>query len=182
MTIKRYSAFRKAPALLEPHHQIRQIWHTDARDIVLYTNTKIMLAVVSFHIHHHVVPWARISLTLFRHLSLSSIAFTRSFRLYSVSIQNSCALVQARRPTPACPCEGVHRRTSLMSSSSCMSCSSNFNGFRDVKLSTISNIFRVLILLLDSWYLHCSGLLVLSKVGDLSRGWPESFLFNSVVS
>ena len=44
------------------------------------------------HDHHHVVPLARISLTLSRHFSLSFIAFAR-------------------------PYDGVHRSTSLMSSS-----------------------------------------------------------------
>ena len=63
------------------------------------------------------MPLAQISLTLFCHLFLSSIAFVRSSRLHLVSLETSCTCVQASRSTPARPCAGVHRRTSLMSSS-----------------------------------------------------------------
>ena len=64
-----------------------------------------------------VLPLSRISLTLSRHSSLSSIAFSRSSKLHTVSIQSCCRYVQAGRPTPARPCHGVHKRTSVMSSS-----------------------------------------------------------------
>ena len=62
--------------------------------------------------HHHVVLVARISLTLSRHLSLSFIASGRS------SGQHSCWMyVRAGHPAFARPCVGVHKSTSLMSSS-----------------------------------------------------------------
>ena len=69
------------------------------------------------HHHHHVVPLARISLTLSRHLSLSFIASGRSSGLHPVSSHSCCMNVRAGRPAFARPYAGVHRSTSLMSSS-----------------------------------------------------------------
>ena len=67
--------------------------------------------------HHHVAPPARISLTLSRHFSLSFIASGRSSGLHPVSSHSCCMYVRAGRPTLAHPYVGVHRSTSLMSSS-----------------------------------------------------------------
>ena len=69
------------------------------------------------HHHHHVVPLARISLTLSRHFSLLFIAFGRSSGLHPVSSQSCCMYVRAGRPAFAWSYAGVHRGTSLMSSS-----------------------------------------------------------------
>ena len=69
------------------------------------------------HHHHHVVPPARISLTLSRHFFLSFIAFGRSSGLHPVSLHSCCMYVRAGRPAFAWPYAGVHRSTSLMSSS-----------------------------------------------------------------
>ena len=55
-----------------------------------------------------------ISLTLSRHSSLSSIAPGRSSSRHPVSIQSCCRYVLLGHPTLACPCEGVHKRMSLM--------------------------------------------------------------------
>ena len=63
------------------------------------------------------MPLARISLTLSRHFSLSFIASCWSSGLYPVSLHSCCMYVQAGRPAFAWPCVGVHRSTSLMSSS-----------------------------------------------------------------
>ena len=72
----------------------------------------------SLHIHHyHVVPLARISLTLSRHSSLSFIASGWSSGLHPVSSHCCCMYVRAGRPAFARPYVGVHRSTSLMSSS-----------------------------------------------------------------
>ena len=60
---------------------------------------------------------ARISLTLSCHFSLSFIASGRSSGLHSVSSQSCRMSVRAGRPTFARPYVGVHRSTSLMSSS-----------------------------------------------------------------
>ena len=76
--------------------------------ICLFLSQKI----VSMTFHPHVVMVARISLTLSRHFSLSFIASGRS------SSSHSCWMyVRAGRPTFARPCVGVHKSTSLMSSS-----------------------------------------------------------------
>ena len=72
------------------------------------------LLIVKQHHHHHVVPPARISLTLCRHFSLLFIAFSE---LHHVSSHSCCMYVRAGRPAFAWPYVGVHRSTSLMSSS-----------------------------------------------------------------
>ena len=78
------------------------------------------------HHHHHVMPLARISLTLSRHFSLSFIASGRSSGLHPVSSYSCCMYVRAGHPSFAWPYAGVHRSTSLMSSSlllhQCLAC------------------------------------------------------------
>ena len=69
------------------------------------------------HHHHHVVPLARISLTLSRHFSLSFIASGSSSGLHSVSSHSCCMYVRAGRPAFTRPYVGLHKSTSLMSSS-----------------------------------------------------------------
>ena len=85
-----------------------------------------MYQYVYHHHHHRVVPLAHISLTLSHHSSLSFIASGRSSGLHPVSSQSCCMLVRAGRPAFVRPYEGVHRRTSLMSSSlllqQCLAC------------------------------------------------------------
>ena len=63
------------------------------------------------------MPLAWISLTLSRHFSLSFITSSRSSGLHPVSSQSCCMYVQVCRPAFARPYAGVHRSTSLMSSS-----------------------------------------------------------------
>ena len=95
------------------------------------------LSVFDWYHHHHVVPLAQISLTLSRHFSLSFIASGESSGLHPVSSHSCCMYVRAGRPAFAWPYVGVHRSTSLMSSSlllpavSCMSDSSSLDSFRD---------------------------------------------------
>ena len=69
------------------------------------------------HHHHHVVPPAWISLTLSRLFSLSFIASGRSSGLHPISSHSCCMYVRAGCPAFARPYVGVHRSTSLMSSS-----------------------------------------------------------------
>ena len=69
------------------------------------------------HHHHHVALVARISLTLSRHSSLSFIASGRSSGQYTVSSHSCWMYVRAGHPALARPCVGVHKSTSLMSSS-----------------------------------------------------------------
>ena len=59
----------------------------------------------------------RISLTSSCHSSLSLIAFGRPSGLHPVSSHSRCMYVRAGHPTFAWPYVGVHRSTSLMSSS-----------------------------------------------------------------
>ena len=66
---------------------------------------------------HHFVPLARVSLTLSRHFSLSFITSGRSSGLHSVSTHICCMYVLARSPAFPRPYVGVHKSTSLMSSS-----------------------------------------------------------------
>ena len=63
------------------------------------------------------VPLARISLVLSRHFSLSFITSGRSSGLHPLSSHSCCMYVRAGRPAFARPYVGVHRSTSLMSSS-----------------------------------------------------------------
>ena len=74
---------------------------------------------LNHHHHHHqdVVPLARISLTLSRHFPLSFMAPGRSSGLHPVSSQSCRMYVRAGRPAFARPYVGVHRSTSLISSS-----------------------------------------------------------------
>ena len=60
---------------------------------------------------------ASIDSPLSHHLSLSFTISSRSSRLHPVSVQSFCRYVLLGRPVVACPCEEVHGRTSLMSSS-----------------------------------------------------------------
>ena len=69
------------------------------------------------HHHHHVMPFARISMTLSRYFSLSFIASGRSSGLHPISSHSCCMYVRGGRPAFARPYTGVHRSTSLMSSS-----------------------------------------------------------------
>ena len=76
----------------------------------------IYISIYIYH-HHHVVPPARVSLTLSRHFSLSFIAFGRSSGLHLASSHSWCMYIRACRPALAWQYTGVHRSTSLMSSS-----------------------------------------------------------------
>ena len=69
------------------------------------------------HYHHHLALVARISLTLSRHSSLSFIALGRSSGQHPVSSHSCWIYVRAGRPAFARPCVGIHKSTSLMSSS-----------------------------------------------------------------
>ena len=80
--------------------------------IYIYTH-----AYYIYHHHHHIVLAARISLTLFRHSSLSFIALGRSSGQQPVSSHSCWMYVRAGRPAFARPCVGIHKSTSLMSSS-----------------------------------------------------------------
>ena len=93
----------------------------------VYIYIYIYLIYIYIYIYiYHVVPLARISLTFSRHFSLSSIASGRSSGLHPISSQSCCMYVRAGRPAFGWPYAGVHRSTSLISSSlllqQCPSC------------------------------------------------------------
>ena len=69
------------------------------------------------HHHHHIALVARISLTLSRHFSLSFIALGWSSGQHPVSSHSCWMYVRAGRPAFARPCVGIHKSTSVMSSS-----------------------------------------------------------------
>ena len=70
-----------------------------------------------YNYHHLVMPLARMSLVLSRHFSLSFIASGRSSGLHPISSHSRWIYVRAGCPAFAWPYVGVHRSTSLMSSS-----------------------------------------------------------------
>ena len=82
----------------------------------IYHSKNIRSAEINHH-HHHIVLVARISLTLSRHFSLSFIALGRSSGQHPVSSHSCWMYVRAGRPAFARPCVGIHKSTSLMSSS-----------------------------------------------------------------
>ena len=82
----------------------------------IYIYGKLDIYIYLYH-HHHVALVARISLTLSRHSSLSFIALCRSSGQHPVSSHSCWMYVRAGRPAFARPCVGVHKSTSLMSSS-----------------------------------------------------------------
>ena len=90
---------------------------------ILYHHSKRLNSITAVllwynHHHHHVMPQARISLTLSRHFSLSFIASGRSSGLHPISSHSCCMYVRDGRPAFARQyIWGVHRSTSLMSSS-----------------------------------------------------------------
>ena len=78
---------------------------------------KILTPLLGQSHHHHIALVARISLTLSRHSSLSFIALGRSSGQHPVSSHSCWMYVRAGRPAFARPCVGIHKSTSLMSSS-----------------------------------------------------------------
>ena len=81
----------------------------------LYKNHEMFIYI--YHYDHHIALVARISLTLSRHSSLSFIALGRSSGQHPVSSHSCWMYVRAGRPAFARPCVGIHKSTSLMSSS-----------------------------------------------------------------
>ena len=94
-----------------------KIWKIEKKNNINTSLVKNNLETNHNHHHHHVVPLARISLTLSRHFSSSFIASGRSSGLHSVSSHSYCMYFRAGRPGFAWPYAGVHKSTSLMSSS-----------------------------------------------------------------
>ena len=107
-------------------------------------NTLTSSESVSPHYHHlHVVPHARIFLTLSRHFSLSFVASGRYSGLHPVSGNSCCMYARAGRPAFARPYVGVHRSKSLMSSSlllqQCAAYLLRFMNINPLPLTSIDN-------------------------------------------
>ena len=85
--------------------------------LITFLNEPELIFLHTVHHPHHVVTLAQLSLTLSCHFSLSFIASGRSSGLHPVSLHSFCMYVRAGRPDFAQPYVGVHRSTSLMSSS-----------------------------------------------------------------
>ena len=87
--------------------------------IILYSGFTGLnnILYIYIYIYHHVTLVALISLSLSRHSSLSFIALGRSSGQHPVSSHSCWIYVRAGRPAFARPCVGVHKSTSLMSSS-----------------------------------------------------------------
>ena len=79
----------------------------------------VCVCVYPWH-HQQVTQQARIYLTLSRHSSLSFIVSMRFSRLHPV-VQSCRRYILLSRPTLACPCEGVHRSSSLLLQQ-CLTC------------------------------------------------------------
>ena len=93
---------------------VRLILFSDGNQFIsLY----IYIYIYIYIYHHHIVPLARVSLTLSHHFSPSFIASGRSSGLHLVSSHSWCIYVLAGRPAFAQRYVGVDRSTSLMSSS-----------------------------------------------------------------
>ena len=95
-------------------------YHCFLRIIISYLKSyisKLFVLRILHHHHHHIALVARISLTLSRHSSLSFIALGRSSGQHPVSSHSCWMYVRAGRPAFARPCVGIHKSTSLMSSS-----------------------------------------------------------------
>ena len=105
-----------------PSAEVLPVYYTTLADWTMFCE-KLVIKLQQFvfwrdpHHHYHVMPQARISLTLSRHFSLSFIASGRSSGLHPVSSHSCCMYVRAGRPAFARPYVGIHRSTSLMSSS-----------------------------------------------------------------
>ena len=97
---------------------------TRSQDLIYSSNSSVWKLFVSdkntwyrIHRHHHVMLLAWISLTLSCHFSLSFISSGRSSELHPVSSRSCCMYVLAGQSAFSRLYVGVHRSTSLMSSS-----------------------------------------------------------------
>ena len=124
----------------------------------------------TIHHHHLVVPSARISLTLSRHLTLSFIASDKSSGLHPVTSQSCCIQVPAGHPAFTRPCEGVHSSASLMSSflllQQCPACLVRANYLNYIEYFLSYNCVYFFCIKLSIWY-HitvCKPLLNLPEI------------------
>ena len=132
------SNWRKVSRISIPAWSISSVqppWYR-VRNVFFKCITMMTIHIYVYHHHHHVMPQARISLTLSRHFSLTFIASGWSSGLHFVSSHSYCMYVRAGHPAFARPYVGVHRSTSLLSSSlllqQCPACLDSFRDGRQV--------------------------------------------------
>ena len=111
-----FLAFIKCISAYLQNGKREMVFHVSTKS-VHFNNVECTNKRVNHHHHHHVVRLARISLTLSLHVSLSFIASGRSSGLHPISSHSCCMYVRAGRPAFDWPYAGVHRSTSLTSSS-----------------------------------------------------------------
>ena len=114
------STQNKKKSCLRPIKENTYTWIVNECNWIIYGITQKIHTHTHTHIyhhHHHIVLAARISLTLSRHSSLSFIALGRSSGQQPVSSHSCWMYVRTGRPAFARPCVGIHKSTSLMSSS-----------------------------------------------------------------
>ena len=118
---------------LWPSHRLKMISTTHFK-LDLYPNSS--LAFIRYQIHH-VMPIARVYLTLSRQSSLSFIAFGKFSRRHPVSLP-SCCSISSSRSSNTCLFLWRGRRENVIyefaptsPAESRMYCSSDLNGFRD---------------------------------------------------
>ena len=107
------SVFSERLISLQDKHRLRHSYLLTLKPKIAF----VEMSVKEDHHHHHVVRPARIFLTLSLHVSQSFIASGRSSGLHPVSSHSYCMYVRAGRPAFDWPYAGVHRSTSLTSSS-----------------------------------------------------------------
>ena len=100
-----------------PIWQFSHCWHSNHQWLCYTINYSFSGFFAGIDTHHHVMPLARISLTLSRHFSLSFITSSRSSGLHPISSHSCGMYVRAGHPAFAQPYVGFHRSTLLMSSS-----------------------------------------------------------------
>ena len=161
--------------------------------LVTVPKAQITMGIIVTFMFHHVVPLARISLTLSRHFALSLIGSGRSSGQHPVSSHSFCMYVRAGPPAFDWPYAGVHRSTSLMSSSlllqQCPACLVRLSciavweaggrivgalgGVTARTCSILLSTFLPLIRTLYCWVLSMEESSIIFKVFDMTRSGIE---------
>ena len=106
-----------SPCIEEPKSEVNNKTFVPELSSPVYLYCVVFICICVASSSSSCRPLARISLTLSRHFSLSFIASGRSSGIHPVSSHSCCTYVRAGRSAFARPYVGVHRSTSLMSSS-----------------------------------------------------------------
>ena len=114
----RFNSISLLMILFVQQHYLKQSREINTNSDLLITRFPLSVYIyIHIYHHHHVVPLARIFLTVSRHFSPSFIASGRSSGLNTIFSHSCCMYVRAGRSDFDRPYVGVHRSTTLMSSS-----------------------------------------------------------------